>query len=220
VRDYTWQLLHEECVWTRIWIHLNRAGIAPAIQRQEIHFFKGVKERGEEVATKPITLLQEIDIFRPFSQDAKEYLSAHIRRHRTSAGEVIVRQGDAGNSLFILVEGVVGVRVRSKEGEIIEVARLGSGNFFGEMALLTGEERTATVVALTDTHLYEITKENIAGLMAEQPEVSELISKVLTQRQLMTQSQMNVRHDIEIEEEALYRRLLGKIENFFGLRPN
>lgn len=46
VRDYAWRLLHEEAVWLRIWIHLNRAGIAPAIQRQEIHLFKGVKERG------------------------------------------------------------------------------------------------------------------------------------------------------------------------------
>lgn len=217
VKDYAWRLLHEESVWTRIWIHLNRAGIAPAVQRQEIHLFKGVKERGEEAATNPLTLLQEIDIFRPFSKEAKAYLSKHMHGHRLPANEIIVRQGEAGNSLFILVEGVVGVRVSSKEGEQIEVARLGAGNFFGEMALLTGEERTATVISLTDTFLFEITKADIAPLIAKQPEVSELVSKVLTQRQMMTQSQIHVQQDLKIEEEAVYKKFLSKIENFFGL---
>jgi branched-chain amino acid transport system substrate-binding protein len=124
-----------------------------------------------------------------------------------------------GDSLFILVEGVVGVRVQSQSqtGEPIEVARLGAGNFFGEMALLTGEERTATVVAVTNTLLFEITKENIAGLMSQQPEVSELISKILTERQMITQSQIHVQRDTPIEEEAIYKRFREKIENFFGL---
>jgi branched-chain amino acid transport system substrate-binding protein len=218
VRDYTWRLLHEEAIWTRIWVHLNRAGIAPAIQRQEIHLFKGVKERGEEVATKPRTVLEEVDIFRPFSDSAKNYLSERMQLQRIGEGEVIVRQGEMGDSLFILVEGVVGVRVQAQHGEPIEVARLGAGNFFGEMALLTGEERTATVVAVTNTLLFEITKENIAGLMSQQPEVSELISKILTERQIMTQSQIHVQRDTPIEEEAIYKRFRERIESFFGLR--
>lgn len=219
VRDYAWRLLHEEAVWLRIWIHLNRAGIAPAIQRQEIHLFKGVKERGEEAATKPITLLREVDLFRPFAEDAKLYLSDKMHKHHVVEGEIIVRQGDAGNSLFIIVEGVIGVRVQSPEGESIEVARLGAGNIFGEMALLTGEDRTATIIALTDTYLFEITKEDIAPLMEKQPEVSELVTKVLTQRQMMTQSHIHAGHSsVHPEEEAVYRKLLDKIENFFGLR--
>lgn len=217
VRDYAWRLLHEEAVWTRIWVHLNRAGIAPAIQRQEIHLFKGMKERGEEAATKPLTLLREIDLFRPFSEEAKLYLSEHMHIHRISAGEIIVRQGDTGNSLFIIIEGVVGVRVLTPEKESIEVARLGAGNFFGEMALLTGEDRTATVIAITDSHLFEITKEDIAPLMEQQTEVTEMVSKVLTQRQMMTKSQMHVQHDIQVEEDALHKRLLDRIEKFFGL---
>ncbi len=218
VRDYAWRLLHEEAVWLRIWIHLNRAGIAPAIQRQEIHLFKGVKERGEEAATKPITLLQEVTLFRPFSDKAKNYLSECMHKHRFGEGDIIVRQGDAGNSLFIIVEGVVGVRVQSPEGESIEVARLGAGEFFGEMALLTGEDRAATIIALTGTYLFEITKEDIKPLLENEPDVRALVTKVLTQRQMMTQSQMHTEHHDNVEEEAAYRKLLDRIENFFGLR--
>ncbi len=215
--DYASKFFILEDVWTRVWFHLNRAGITPAVQRQEIHWFKGVKERGGEEATKPITLLQEIDIFKPFSEKAKFYLSERIRRHRTSAHETIVKQGDRGDSLFIIVEGVVSVQVVTEEGKNKEVARLGAGNFFGEMALLTGEDRTATVVALVDTYLFELTKTDIKPLIEEEPEVSEMISKVLTQRQISTTSQIHEQHDIEVETDAVYKRFLIRIESFFGL---
>lgn len=217
VEDYTWRLLHEESVWKRIWIHLDRAGISPAIQRQEIHLFKGVRERDEETATNPLTLLKEIDIFRPFSKEARTYLSHCIKSHRFSPDEIIVKQGDPGDSLFIIVEGVVGIKVKNKAGDSIEVARLGAGNFFGEMALLTGEERMATVISLTETYLFEITKENIANLMAEQPEVSELVSKILAQRQEMTDSQMNQKTEEPVEGDTDHLHFLKKIEKFFGL---
>jgi len=206
-----------EDVWTRVWYHLNRAGITPAVQRQEIHVFKGIKERGGEEATKPITLLQEIDIFKAFPHDAKLFLSERIRRHRYQAGETVVQQGEAGDSLFIIVEGVVGVYVQMEDGKSREVARLGAGNFFGEMALLTGEERTATVIAIVEIYLFELTKEDIAPLINEQPEVSAMISKVLTQRQMATRSKMQIEEDTETEKEAVYKRFLNKIEQFFGL---
>jgi len=218
VRDYTWKLIHEEAVWLRVWTHLNRAGITPAIQQQDIYLFKGVKERGEEVATKPITVLEEVEIFRPLSREAKTYLSERMKTHHLSLGSIVVRQGDQGSSLFIIVEGVVSVKVQGKESsESVEVARLGAGNFFGEMALLTGEERTATVTAITDVFLFEITKDDIAGLIGKQPEVSDMITKILTQRQLMNKSQMNSQRDVKMEEEALYKRFREKVENFFSL---
>ncbi len=216
--DYGDKFYILENVWTRVWFHLNRAGITPAVQRQEIHLFKGVKERGGEEATKPITLLQEVDIFKPFSDEAKLYLSDCIRRHHIEQGDVIVEQGDAGDSLFLIVEGVVGVYVRADDGKSKEVARLGAGNFFGEMALLTGEDRTATVIALVDTYLFELTKADIKPLIAEQPEVSELVSKVLAYRQQMTEKHKHVEHDEVETKEAAYKRFLNKIEHFFGVK--
>jgi branched-chain amino acid transport system substrate-binding protein len=208
-----------ENVWERVWFHLNRAGITPAVHRQEIHLFKGVNERGGDEAAKPITLLQEVDIFKPFSQQAKLHLSERLRRHRFAPDDVIVQQGDAGDSLFIIVEGVVGVYVLADDGKSKEVARLGAGNFVGEMALMTGEDRTATVISLVDTYLFEITKADIAPLMAKQPEVSELVSKELTKRQLVTQQHLHAKHDTETDsKQTISQQILIKIENFFGLK--
>jgi len=207
-----------EDVWTRVWFHLNRAGITPAVTRQEIHLFKGVKERGGEEATKPITLLQEVDIFKPFSEEAKLYLSEKIRRHRFGPGEIVVKQGDAGDSLFIIVEGVVAIQVQTDDGISREVARLGAGNFFGEMALLTGEVRTATVIAIVDTYLFELTKADIKPLFEEQPEVPELVSKVLTQRQMITQRYLDDEPDEIKAKTAVYKQFLNRIEQFFGIK--
>jgi len=216
-KDYAAKHFILQDVWTQVWLNLNRAGITPAVQRQEVHLFKGMKERSGEEATKPITLLKEIEIFKPFSEEAKQNISQKIRHHRFEQNDKIVQQGDAGESLFIIVEGVVAVQVETNDGRIEEVARLGAGNFFGEMALLTGEDRTATVVALVDTYLFELTKADIKPLIANEPEVSKLISQVLTKRNVATQSvKLHVKHDVEIQTKAIYERFLKKIDNFFG----
>jgi branched-chain amino acid transport system substrate-binding protein len=189
--------------------------------------FRGVKERGDDAA-KPLTLLHEVEIFRPLSEVAKLYLSQRMRRKTYAAGDTIVHQGDEGNSLFIVVEGVVSVRVNVKGSaaisETTEVARLGSGNFFGEMALLTGADRTATVVSMTETVLFEITKADIAPVMAKQPAISELFSKVLTQRRLRTSSKLSLVQQLKDaaqrkeEEDTLRERIRNQIQHFFGLK--
>lgn len=211
-----------EEVWRRVWVHLNRAGIEFAIKQQKIHTFRGIAERGEE-ATKSITLLHEIEIFNPFSEEDKQLLSQQMGLQRFVPEEVIVRQGEQGDSLFIIVEGTVRVQVRTNGGEeTIEVARLGAGNFFGEMALLMGGERAATVTAITDTRVYEITKANLMPLLQKQPEVSMLISKILTHRQMVTQLQLGDQQPSEKEKQSIYDQFLYRIESFFGLnkRPS
>lgn len=217
LKDYGKRYPHEEAIWKRVWAHLNRAGITPAIQRQELHMFKGVEARGEEMATKPIVLLEEIDIFHPFKAESKEFLSRHMEKHLYRAGTRVVQQGEAGNSLFIIVEGVVNVLVTIDDGNTIEVARLGAGSFFGEMSLLTGETRTASIESGTDTVVYEITKEDIAPLIEEQPEVMEPLSEVLMRRKMATESQKDQHMASQRDKENQFKESLQqKIQRFFG----
>ncbi|MEM7180781.1 MAG: ABC transporter substrate-binding protein [Spirochaetota bacterium] len=217
LQDYSKRYPHEEVVWKRVWAHLNRSGITPAIQRQELHMFKGIKARGAEMAAKPIILLQEIDIFHPFLAESKEYLSNHMEKHLYRAGTRIVQQGEAGNSLFIIVEGVVKVLVTISEENTIEVARLGAGSFFGEMSLLTGETRTASIDAGTDTVLYEITKEDIAPLIEKQPEVMQPLSEVLMRRKMATESEKDQHLASQKDKENQFKESLQqKIQRFFG----
>ena len=220
VNKYKKRKMVRQNLWKRIWIHLNRAGIAPAIQRQEIHAFRGVKSRGEEEATKPITLLKEIDVFQYFTESQKKHLSQQIRCHTFEADQLIVKQGEEGDSLFIVVEGAVSVSVCTSKDEesLVEVARLGAGNFFGEMALFTGEPRAATVVAITGVVIYEIAKADILPLMKENPEFSQKVSEILTNRKISTEEYTDTSGiNLQEKQEAVYKRVFSNVCDFFGL---
>ena len=87
----------------------------------------------------------------------------------------------------------------------IEVGRMGTGEVFGEM----GEARTAAVVAISDTHLFEITKEHIYPLIKVQPEISKLLSDVVSQRKM----------DTEAKKEQAESKKIDKMQKFFGFNP-
>jgi len=214
VNDYSKKMACNEAVFKRVWVHLNRAGIVPPVVRQEVQTFQGIKSRSLDEASKPKALVHEMDIFLPFSEEIKSYLSERMRRHRFVSGETVVKQGDEGDSLFVIVEGVVVVQVKVENNKTIDVARLGAGNFFGEMALFTGQKRTATILTMTETILLEIIKDDIVPLIKKQPEVAQLISKVLTQRKIKTQSHLN---STPSEKDVIYKEMLDGVGDFFGL---
>ncbi|QTA83923.1 Leucine and cyclic nucleotide binding domain-containing protein [Desulfonema limicola] len=218
-KDYGKKFAHNEMVWSNVWIHLNRAGIRHVMPRQETHMFLERIKKKQVIPDKAYGILQEIEMFQPFSHEAKIYLSQHMKRHHFYPGESIVRQGDTGNSLFIIEEGVVGVRVKfDNRQSAVEVAKMGAGNFFGEMALLTGEQRTATIISVTETYLYEITKENIAPLIEDEPRISRLLSNILTERKMGIEAKKHADEAEEIDKATLASQLFNKIQNFFGFK--
>jgi CRP-like cAMP-binding protein len=104
------------------------------------------------------------------------------------------------------------------------VAHLEPGEFFGEMSLLTGARRSATVSALTESVVYEIRKRPLQHLMAERPELAEHLSRILAERQLLTRQALEQGEGSQGSEEidGLARQLLGRMRDFLGaarLRP-
>ena len=96
------------------------------------------------------------------------------------AGHVIVREGDAGASLFVLTRGEATVTLANTDGEL---ARHRDGGFFGEMSLLTGDARTATVTALTDCELIEISADAFRRIvLADAALVDRVAAAVATRR--------------------------------------
>jgi branched-chain amino acid transport system substrate-binding protein len=215
INDYAKKLELKSTVYERVWIHLNRVGIEPAITRQEIHMFKGVKDRGDE-ALNPLSILNEIDIFKGFSDKIKEDLSQKMHQHQFQSEETIIKQGDEGDSLFIIIEGAVSVRIFI-DNQQVEVDRMGANTFFGEMALLTGEPRTASIVAISNCLLYEITKCDFAPLFMQYPQITEILSKELTRRTINRQKKEDRYNDNKIDKEALNKSFFSKISNYFGL---
>lgn len=212
VRDYAKKDDYLTLIWKRIWRHLEYAGIRLA----KLPEVSELKSKEKETLT-PLALLEKTDIFAPFSDAAKSALSREMEVRNILPGETLIREGDPGDSLFIIAEGVVGAWVQIEEGKTIEVARRGTGDFIGEMGLLTGEKRTASIVAITETRVYEITRENIAPYMQEHPEIAECLSSILIERKRETKFQKDLYPSDMPDKETLYKNVLNGIKSFFGL---
>lgn len=131
------------------------------------------------------------------------------------AREIIVREGDGGDSMFLLSRGEARVTI-SKDGATDEVARLGAGAFFGEMSLLTGDPRTATVTAVTDCDLLELSADSFRQIVAANPAIVDVITEAMARRRVELGQ-----HRASLSAAASHAGpdpgIVGRIRAFLGL---
>lgn len=109
------------------------------------------------------------------------HLTASSTALRPAKGDVIFRQGEPGDEMFIILDGLVEIFQEAGEHEIVQ-ARFGRGNFFGEMALLSGRPRSATARALSGAVLLPVTREALLERVKVHPDVAFYIVRVLIVR--------------------------------------
>lgn len=217
VGSYGQRGLCRKAVWERIWNQLKIARIQPALRYREFQVSLSRKRSAQRSQPTPRSVIEDIDIFQPLGEEAKTYLSRRMSERSFPPGSIIVAQGDTGDSMFIIVEGVINVVVDTGADARIDVVRMGAGGFFGEMALLTGQARTATIMAVTDTLLYEITKDDIAPLITDNPEISDTLSRVLAQRRSVLEEKKQAASENGQENGSDQNRdILSRIRAFFG----
>lgn len=123
--------------------------------------------------------LAAVPMFAPLSDAERDQLLSIAKPLLFAAGQSIVRQGDAGGSLFVILRGEASVTVSGTQGE---AARLRSGDVLGEMSLLTGETRNASVTAATDCDVVEIDVEGFRAVVMANPSVLEQVTSVAASR--------------------------------------
>ena len=136
---------------------------------------KGDADRAARVAR----LLANVDLLKPLTDADRASLARSSEERLYGRGEPIVRQGQPGASMFVLCSGSVRVIV---EPSGLEVAVIRRGGYFGEMSLLTGEPRTATVAAVEDSVLLEITADVFREVVLANPAVLDEVSLVVASR--------------------------------------
>jgi CRP/FNR family cyclic AMP-dependent transcriptional regulator len=124
-----------------------------------------------------VSLLSQVPLFAQMDKKALNSVANSAGKKSYKSGEVIAKEGDKALSFFLILDGSVEVR-RGKR----VLAILGKGQFFGEMALLDEQPRSADVVATTDTSCILLTSWAFAGVMAANPEISKVIIKELVRR--------------------------------------
>jgi len=98
------------------------------------------------------------------------------------------------------------------------VARLGAGSFFGEMALLTGEPRNASIITKTETYMYEISKDDFSPIIESSPETAYKLSAELTQRSINREFLEDEYRTSQLDKEDLNKQFFNRIVNFFGVK--
>jgi CRP-like cAMP-binding protein/small-conductance mechanosensitive channel len=206
----------------RIFSSLRRAGIPLAIPAAALFMSQESSERSERKEARDVDaklkVLSDIELFRHLDQDERRALAGTARRTPFGRAEVITRQGAKANWLYVLSKGEVEVRVATAEGER-RVAVLTAPSFFGEMALMTGQPREATVVALTEVECLRIDKADFQGILQRRPAIAERISEILAARRVELDAARGNLSE-EAQNQRLSRenlRILTGIREFFGL---
>ncbi len=213
----------DSAVRTRIYFALQRSGYPLSLPAHAVFLTKETSKRKTEKTLgekqKRVEMLERIPLFRKLAKDELEVLAESLRYAPFAPGEIMTRQGAEAHWLYIMAEGRASIRVGVEGGLEEEVAKLGTGDFFGERSLLTGEPRSATVVALTDVECYRLDKTAFQDLMKRRPEIAEEAAEVLAERQMELEQ---VRDNLS--QEAADRKtlstkadLVGKIRKFFYL---
>jgi CRP/FNR family transcriptional regulator/CRP/FNR family cyclic AMP-dependent transcriptional regulator len=126
--------------------------------------------------------LRQVDWLRGLNDDELRLLVPTVAVRQFGAGEMLIREGEQGDSMFIVRSGKAEVFARTADGQTRHLRTYNRGDFTGEMALMTGEPRTASVRAITDVEVIEMDREGFARLFKEHPDAAAGIGDIITER--------------------------------------
>ena len=198
--------------------HLHQAGLGLARLKQDIYYDK-MPPRTLDIISDFTTILRRIEIFHEFEDAEIEKLSRKLKKVKLKAGTTVVRANDPGESMFIILEGLLAVFAQSESsGEQNQIDQLVPGEFFGEMSLLTGEPRSATITCVTDSVIFEIAKEDITEFLTKRPEMAENITRVIAERKTTIEeaNKPSFKRQNKEKNKTIADQLLTKMANFFG----
>jgi small-conductance mechanosensitive channel/CRP-like cAMP-binding protein len=224
LHEYHRYLEIETEIMNLVWYRFKRDNIEIPFPIRTVHLKEITAEtrriEQESLLQGILALMERVDILAPLSGEERGLLAEAVGVKAYAAGECPVRQGDPGDSFYIIKKGAVDVVVEKGPGEEgVVVATLGAGNFFGEMSLLTGAARTATIRVREDAEFIVIDRENFRAVLENKPSIAESLSHILSERQAQLAAQRE-----KLDAATLARRkqdesgrLLRNIREFFGL---
>jgi small-conductance mechanosensitive channel len=225
LRYFLTNLLEDDLTDSMVRVHLfaslQRADIRIAEPQRTVHAVQRDEAHAQTVRRRELTrrleMLRGVDMFAELSAEEKAEIAERLQYAPFARGDVITKQGDASHWLYIVAFGEAEVLYELPDAPPRVVGTLQAGQFFGEMGLLAGEARYATVVAKTDVECYRLDKAAFQGLLLSRPEIAEEVSRVVGSRRGHL--------DQAREAFAVVRStpgqpvdLLARIRRFFGLR--
>jgi small-conductance mechanosensitive channel/CRP-like cAMP-binding protein len=210
VTDFERETACRDAVGRAVLQTLQHAGLEIARAR---HALQVARPAVATAAARREALLQHAPLFHACDPAERADLAERMEERRYAAGDVLVRRDETGDSLYVLAEGVLEVRA-DDHGAVID--RLLPGDVFGEMSLLTGQPRSATVVAAVACVAFEIRRSHLETLLQRRPALAEGLAAIMAERQAR-----NATRDRVLPDDAgvpSRQDLLDRLRAFFRLR--
>jgi len=208
-----------DAVRTNIWYELKRQNIKIPFPVRTLHLERRAPRAAADDQEEARAILRGDPLFQCLSEQQIDLMVKQSRLDHFGRGERVIGEGEEGESMFVLLRGAAQVSV-AKNGSAIQVATLNSGDCFGEMSLLTGERRSATVRAQGDCYVMEISKPVMGEIIRDSPDCLRQLSEILARRKMETEGVL--KDAMGTDEQAAKEReysatFLVKLRHFFAL---
>ena len=222
IEDFARYPAIESEVMRRVWYHFGREKIQIPFPIREIYHHAG--DALPDTRSDDARILKDIEFLQVLTDEQLRTLAERLETQVFARGEIICRQGEPGETFYIIKNGQIEVAAHDGQGGMTFKRTIGPGDFFGEISLMTGEPRNATVTAVEETAVLTIGKEDVRHLLEENSQLADHISHVLVlrlqqleeQRLLHAQStSQNVTTQAR-RAESLRREFLARMRNFFS----
>ena len=211
IDDFSRDESAKDVVRTRIYYEFRRRSIEIPYPIQVQYERQEPGEDASERRHRSREAVASVPVLTRLPEDARAALAATARELLYAEGETIVREGEPGSSMFVVLSGRVAVTVGGGQRE---VATTEAGGYFGEMSLLTGEPRSATVVARSDCALLELNADAFRVYFQDRPEVLDDLALAATARR---QELAGARAALAVSEVSAATSLRTRMRQFFGV---
>lgn len=213
----------DSAVRIRIFFALKRLNVPMSVPSQHVFFHDATHSHAEDEAKREhgrrLRVLEKLDLFGALADEERDIIAQGLKYAPFGKTETLTKQGNVAHWLYIIVKGDISVRVTVDGGLEKEVANMAGPCFVGEMGLLTGEKRTATIVAASDVECYRLDKTAFHAVLQIRPSLAQTMAELLARRRVELEA---VKEGLSAAAKAQRMQensaqVLAKIRDFFGL---
>lgn len=217
IDDHSLHKKIQDEIMTKLWYSLRRNNIHIPFPIRTVYLQKEPKKTEVDPEMRK-DIIKNTGLFQDVSDEDILQIARLSKIKHFANGERIIIQGEKGYSLYIIIQGQATVLGQSERGTLVPVKNLKEGEYFGEMSLLTGETRSATVIADNDILLIEVEANDILPIIKKNPNLMEILSRKLAERKIATKDILDkfLANEKLIEKEALSRNIFYRIKEFFS----
>jgi small-conductance mechanosensitive channel len=213
----------DSAVRVHLFASLQRAGLRVAEEQRTVLAVAKDEAHAESVRLRELQrrliMLKQVDLLAPLSEEERNFVAGRLQYAPFARGDIITKQGSIAHWLYVIAFGEAEVRFEQTGRAPRVLGTVRAGQFFGEMGLLAGESRNATVVAKTDVECYRLDRASFQALLLARPELANEVSRVIAARKPeLETARAEAAEAMAHPPEPAQPALLERIQRFFGLK--